>query len=413
MLPELINAGVLSILNSLTPENSVERFCRSLSHCLAKVPEEWQERVWAAILTLIAACQGEQELNHVLGPIEQWRAGQLPIQMASDTSIRDVPNVGTLSSRAEPITATQQAESMAASIPLPAAPSSRQHYGPMSSPYSGPPAPSSSLHYGQMSGPYSGPPAPSSSQHYGQMSGPYSGPPAPSSSQYYGQMSDPYSGPPASSQHYGQMSGPYSGPPAPTSSQCYGQMAGHASGSLVPASRHSSQKKSRSFLVPPSHASRHHYVQGSAPTSTYSQQSQNVPSIISVGDDFAHPQPYTLPARQQTPVFEHFVTHSHLTRGENTTSQSYPSQISESESTSAHPQHVQSSFLGVSLEPQPYPPPPSVSSTMFTSTPHQTPTLQGQLSQGQMGTHSASPEHESTLNPSDESFSSQSDLVDL
>ncbi|XP_073432484.1 uncharacterized protein [Dendrobates tinctorius] len=253
MFPELIDARVLSILNSLTPENSVERFCRSLSHSLAKVPEERQERVRTAILTLIAACQGEQEPNHVLGPIEQWRAGQLPIQMSSDTNIRDVPNVETLSSRAEPITATQQAESMAASIPLPPAPSSRQHYGPMSGPCSGPPAPSSSQYYGPMFGPYSSPPGTSSSQYYGQMSGRYSGPPAPASSHYYGQMSSPYSG-----------------PPAPASRQCYGQMAGHASGSLAPASRHSSQKRSCSFLVPTSHASRHHYVQGSAPTSTYS-----------------------------------------------------------------------------------------------------------------------------------------------
>ncbi|XP_077109359.1 uncharacterized protein LOC143765983 [Ranitomeya variabilis] len=72
MLPELIDARVLSILNSMTPENSVDRFCRSLSPCLGKVPDGRQERVRAAILTLIAASQGEPEPNQVLGPIEQW-----------------------------------------------------------------------------------------------------------------------------------------------------------------------------------------------------------------------------------------------------------------------------------------------------------------------------------------------------
>ncbi|CAJ0960191.1 unnamed protein product, partial [Ranitomeya imitator] len=87
MLPELIDARVLSILNSMTPENSVDRFCRSLSPCLGKVPDDRQEQVRAAILTLIAASQGKQDPNPVLGPIEQWRAAQHQIQMPSATNI--------------------------------------------------------------------------------------------------------------------------------------------------------------------------------------------------------------------------------------------------------------------------------------------------------------------------------------
>ncbi|CAJ0958966.1 unnamed protein product [Ranitomeya imitator] len=94
MLPELTDARVLSILNSMTSENSVDRFCCSLSPCLGKVPDDWQERVRAAILTLIAASQGEQDPNPVLGPIEQWRAEQNQRQMPSATNITHAQNVG-------------------------------------------------------------------------------------------------------------------------------------------------------------------------------------------------------------------------------------------------------------------------------------------------------------------------------
>ncbi|XP_077137128.1 uncharacterized protein LOC143795551 [Ranitomeya variabilis] len=86
MLPEAIDARVLHILNSMTPESDVDRFCHSLSPCLAKVPTQRQERVRAAMLTLLAASQGENEPNQVLSPIEQWRTDQNHTQLTTTAS---------------------------------------------------------------------------------------------------------------------------------------------------------------------------------------------------------------------------------------------------------------------------------------------------------------------------------------
>ncbi|KAM4041544.1 uncharacterized protein ACNLHF_012547 [Anomaloglossus baeobatrachus] len=72
-LPEIIDTRVMSIMNSLLPENDTERFCRSLAPYLSKVHSDNQERLRAAILTLISACQTNPLPNHVLLAIEQWR----------------------------------------------------------------------------------------------------------------------------------------------------------------------------------------------------------------------------------------------------------------------------------------------------------------------------------------------------
>ncbi|XP_073416527.1 uncharacterized protein [Dendrobates tinctorius] len=180
MLPELIDARVLAKLNSMTPENSADRFCRSLSLCLAKVPGEQQERVRTAILTLVAASQGKQKPKKVLGPIEQWRAGQHQIQMPSATNITHAQNVGTLSSVADLGAATQQSQHMPAPSSMPPAPASRHPYPQMYAPVWFPPACSSIHDYVQMSDPASVPHA--SSQQYGQMSDTASAPHAHTSS---------------------------------------------------------------------------------------------------------------------------------------------------------------------------------------------------------------------------------------
>ncbi|XP_069606596.1 uncharacterized protein [Ranitomeya imitator] len=140
MLPKFIDSPVVSILNSMTPEISADRFCRSLAPCLAKVPDEWQERVRAAILTLIAASQGDQDTYAVLGPIEQWRAAQHQIQMPSATNIPHAQNVGTLSSGANPGTETQQSQQMLAPLPMLPPPASTHRYPQMYAPVWFPPA---------------------------------------------------------------------------------------------------------------------------------------------------------------------------------------------------------------------------------------------------------------------------------
>ncbi|KAM4022680.1 uncharacterized protein ACNLHF_027698 [Anomaloglossus baeobatrachus] len=72
-LPEIIDTQIMNIMNSLIPETDAERFCPSLAPSLAKVPCEHQDRVRAAILTLISACQTTPLPNHVLLSIEQWQ----------------------------------------------------------------------------------------------------------------------------------------------------------------------------------------------------------------------------------------------------------------------------------------------------------------------------------------------------
>ncbi|XP_077155624.1 uncharacterized protein LOC143818083 [Ranitomeya variabilis] len=129
MLPELIDARVISILNSMAPENSVDRFYRSLSPCLGKVPDDR-----AAILTLIAASQGEQDPNPVLEPIEQWRAAQHQIQMPSATNIIHPQIVSTLSSGANPGAETQQSQQMPAPLSMLPPPASRHRYPQMYAP---------------------------------------------------------------------------------------------------------------------------------------------------------------------------------------------------------------------------------------------------------------------------------------
>ncbi|XP_069601743.1 uncharacterized protein [Ranitomeya imitator] len=275
MLPELIDARVLSILNSMTPENSVDRFCRSLSPCLSKVPDGRQERVRAAVLTLIAANQGEQEPNQVLGPIEQWRPAQHQIQMPSATSIPHAQNVG-----------TQQSQQM--------------------------PAPSSML------------PPPAFRHCYTQMSAPVWFPPARCYTHDYGQMSDPASVPyaHASTQQYGQMSDPDS--------------------------------------VPHACASTEQYWQRSDPSTTYRRHSETMSSSMSGGDSsgahFAMPQPYNLPSRHQTPMVTQFGPSKRMATGATySSSQSYPSQIIDSQPTLPQPQSVSERFLDMSYNTQPYP----------------------------------------------------------
>ncbi|XP_077137226.1 uncharacterized protein LOC143798431 [Ranitomeya variabilis] len=158
MLPELIDARVLSILNSMTPETAVDRFCRSLSPCLGKVPDGRQERVRAAILTLIDASQGEQEPNQVLGPIEQWRAAQHQIQMPSATNITNDQNVGTQQ--------TQERPAPSSMLPPPAV---RPRYPQRTAPVWFPPAHSYTHDSGQRSDPTSVPHSRASSQQYGQI----------------------------------------------------------------------------------------------------------------------------------------------------------------------------------------------------------------------------------------------------
>ncbi|XP_077111551.1 uncharacterized protein LOC143767243 isoform X1 [Ranitomeya variabilis] len=140
MLPKLIDSPVVSILNSMTTEHSADQFCRSLAPCLAKVPDEWQKRVRSAILTLIAASQGDQDPYPVLGPIEQWRAAQHQIQMPSATNITHAQNVGTLSSEANPGAETQQSQQMLAPLPMLPPPASRHRYPQMFAPVWFPPA---------------------------------------------------------------------------------------------------------------------------------------------------------------------------------------------------------------------------------------------------------------------------------
>ncbi|XP_069605389.1 proteoglycan 4-like [Ranitomeya imitator] len=256
MLPELIDARVLSILNSMTPENAVDRFCRSLSPCLGKVPDGRQERVRAAILTFIAASQGEQEPNQVLGPIEQWRAAQHQIQMPSATNITNDQNVGTQQ--------TQERPAPSSMLPPPAV---RPRYPQRSAPVWFPPAHSYTHDYGQMSDPTSVPHSRGSSQQYGQMSDPTSVPHSRGSSQQYGQMSDPTSVPLscASSQQYWQMSDETSVPHSRASSHQYWQMSAPTS-------------------VPHARATTQQYWQRSDPTHTYSQHSESLSSSMSVGD---------------------------------------------------------------------------------------------------------------------------------
>ncbi|XP_075195026.1 uncharacterized protein LOC142295821 [Anomaloglossus baeobatrachus] len=60
-LPEIIDTRIIHIMNTLIPETDAERFCRSLSTSLTKIPSDRQERVRAAMLTLLSASQAEQE----------------------------------------------------------------------------------------------------------------------------------------------------------------------------------------------------------------------------------------------------------------------------------------------------------------------------------------------------------------
>ncbi|KAM4043724.1 uncharacterized protein ACNLHF_013990 [Anomaloglossus baeobatrachus] len=60
-LPEIIDTRIIHIMNTLIPETDAERFCRSLSSSLTKIPSDRQERVRAAMLTLLSASQAEQE----------------------------------------------------------------------------------------------------------------------------------------------------------------------------------------------------------------------------------------------------------------------------------------------------------------------------------------------------------------
>ncbi|XP_077110456.1 uncharacterized protein LOC143766573 [Ranitomeya variabilis] len=371
MLPELIDARVLSILNSMTPETAVDRFCRSLSPCLGKVPDGRQERVRAAILTLIAASQGEQEPNQVLGPIEQWRAAQHQIQMPSATNTTNDQNVGTQQ--------TQERPAPSSMLPPPAV---RPRYPQRSAPVWFPPAHSYTHDYGQMSDPTSVPHSRGSSQQYGQMSDPTSVPHSRGSSQQYGQMSDPTSVPLscASSKQYWQMS-------APTS-------------------------------VPHARATTQQYWQRSVPSHTYSQHSESLSSSMSVGDSsgahFAIPQPYNMPSRQQTHMVTQFVPSNRMARGEPySSSQSYVSQIGQSEPTLPQPQSDDATFLKETDQTQPYTPSTSGTASVLHTEPPQTTTCQPTVTTGQMPTPSSSPERVSAENITDESFSSHGDFVDL
>ncbi|KAM4038362.1 uncharacterized protein ACNLHF_016674 [Anomaloglossus baeobatrachus] len=60
-LPEIIDTRIIHIMNTLIPETDAERFCRSLSTSLTKIPSDRQERVRAAMLILLSASQAEQE----------------------------------------------------------------------------------------------------------------------------------------------------------------------------------------------------------------------------------------------------------------------------------------------------------------------------------------------------------------
>ncbi|KAM4049698.1 uncharacterized protein ACNLHF_010737 [Anomaloglossus baeobatrachus] len=80
LLPELIDARIVHILNTLTLETDVERFCRSLTPHLATVPRQYQVRVRAAILMLIDASQDDRDPSQVLSVIEHWRTGQQAMQ---------------------------------------------------------------------------------------------------------------------------------------------------------------------------------------------------------------------------------------------------------------------------------------------------------------------------------------------
>ncbi|XP_077155934.1 uncharacterized protein LOC143818538 [Ranitomeya variabilis] len=93
MLPEAIDARVLHILNSMTPESDVDHFCHSLSPSLAKVPTQRQERVRAAMLTLLAASHGENEPNQVISPIEQWHSDQNQTQLTTTASTQQEQQV--------------------------------------------------------------------------------------------------------------------------------------------------------------------------------------------------------------------------------------------------------------------------------------------------------------------------------
>ncbi|XP_077148302.1 uncharacterized protein LOC143809007 [Ranitomeya variabilis] len=273
MLPELIDARVLSILHSMTPETAVDRFCHSLSPCLGKVPDGRQERVRAAILTLIDASQGEQEPNQVLGPIEQWRAAQHQIQMPSATNITNDQNVG-----------TQQTQER----------------------------------------------------------------------------------------------------PAPSS-----------------------------MLPPPAQ-----YWQRSDPSHNYSQHSKTLSSSMSVGDisgaHFAIPHPYNMPSRQQTPMVTQFGPPNSMARGEPySSSQSYVSQIGQSQPTLPQPQSDEATFLKETDQTQPYTPSTSGTASLLHTEPPQTTTCQPTVTTGQMPTPSSSPERVSAENTIDESVSSHGDFVDL
>ncbi|XP_075180996.1 uncharacterized protein LOC142251834 [Anomaloglossus baeobatrachus] len=52
-LPEIIDTRIIHIMNTLIPETDAERFCRSLSTSLTKIPSDRQERERAAMLTLL------------------------------------------------------------------------------------------------------------------------------------------------------------------------------------------------------------------------------------------------------------------------------------------------------------------------------------------------------------------------
>ncbi|XP_077110461.1 uncharacterized protein LOC143769327 [Ranitomeya variabilis] len=390
MLPELIDARVLSILNSMTPETAVDRCCCSLSPCLGKVPDGRQERVRAAILTIIAASQGEQEPNQVLGSIEQWRAAQHQIQMPSATNITNDQNVGTQQ--------TQERPAPSSMLPPPAV---RPRYPQRSAPVWFPPAHSYTHDYGQMSDPTSVPHSRGSSQQYGQMSDPTSVPHSRGSSQQYGQMSDPTSVPLscASSQQYWQMSDETSVPHSRASSQQYWQMSAPTS-------------------VPHARATTQQYWQRSVPSHTYSQHSESQSSSMSVGDSsgahFAIPQPYNMPSRQQTPMVTQFVPPNRMARGEPySSSQSYVSQIGQSQPTLPQPQSDDATFLKETDQTQPYTPSTSGTASVLHTEPPQTTTCQPTVTTGQMPTPSSSPERVSAENTTYESFSSHGDFVDL
>ncbi|XP_077148257.1 uncharacterized protein LOC143808964 [Ranitomeya variabilis] len=362
MLPELIDARVLSILNSMTPETAVDRFCRSLSPCLGKVPDGRQERVRAAILTLIDASQGEQEPNQVLGPIEQWRAAQHQIQMPSATNITNDQNVGTQQ--------TQERPAPSSMLPPPAV---RPRYPQRTAPVWFPPAHSYTHDSGQRSDPTSVPHSRASSQQYGQMSDPTSVPHSRASSQQYGQMSDPTSVPHsrASSQQYGQVSDPTS-----------------------------------------------QYWQRSEASHNSSQHSETLSSSMSVGDisgaQFANPHPYNMPSRQQTPMVTQFVPPNRMARGEPySSSQSYVSQIGQSQPTLPHPQSDEATFVKETDQTQPYTPSTSGTASFLHTEPPQTSTCQPTVTTGQMPSLSSSPERVSAENNTDESVSSHGDFVDL